>query len=47
MKKFILTEEARNGFLAYLQERPYKEVAQGIAALLALEELKEDNAVDS
>ena len=41
MKKFIITEEVVQGLLAYLQERPFKEVAQGIQTLINLPEYKE------
>jgi len=39
MKNFKLTEEQRAIMLNYLQERPYKEVVQGINMLLNLEEI--------
>jgi len=41
MKKFIITEEVVKGLLNYLQERPFKEVAQGIQTLINLPEHKE------
>lgn len=32
-KVYLITEDQRNALLAYLQERPYKEVAAGIEFL--------------
>ena len=39
-KQFILPESILAAILRYLETRPYAEVAQGIAALTRLEELK-------
>lgn len=39
-KQFILPESILAAILRYLETRPYAEVAQGIAALMRLEELK-------
>ena len=41
-KKFIIPEEILTKLLQYLASRPYSEVHQGINALQALEELKEE-----
>ncbi len=41
MKAYIITEELRKGLLDYLMDKPYKEVAQGIAMLNQLPEHKE------
>lgn len=38
-KEFRLPEEVRQSLLEYLSTRPYREVAQGIAALMSLEEV--------
>jgi hypothetical protein len=38
MKIFLISEDLRNNLLAYLFERPFKEVAQGIANLQGLQE---------
>jgi hypothetical protein len=38
MKTFLLTEQQRDILIAYLMERPFKEVATGIAQLQALPE---------
>ena len=37
-KHFLLPEDLRNDLIAYLGSRPYNEVAQGMAKLLALVE---------
>lgn len=41
MKKYILPENVLMGILAYLESRPYKEVAAGIYELSRLEEYQE------
>ena len=41
MKKFIIEEKDLNAILQYLATKPYQEVAQGIAALTKLEEIKD------
>lgn len=46
MKHFKISEDVRNGVLNYLAERPYKEVHQGITALLNLPELAEEKSTD-
>jgi hypothetical protein len=38
MKQFLITEEFRNGLVAYLGDRPYKEVAQAVGLLVGLPE---------
>lgn len=40
-KAFLLPAEARDALLAYLGNRPYREVAQGMQALLDLFPLPE------
>ena len=40
-KMYKLPEEVLKGILAYLYQRPYAEVAQGIAALSKLEKIEE------
>jgi len=39
MKQFILPENIRDALVNYLASRPYKEVADGVQALLALKEV--------
>jgi hypothetical protein len=39
-KQFIIPESVVIGLIRYLETRPYKEVAQGIAMLSQLEEAK-------
>jgi len=46
MKKYIIDENVIQGLLNYLIEKPYKEVEQGIQALMSLEELKEGEEND-
>lgn len=41
MKKYIIPEDVLKALIAYLSDRPYKEVANGLAALDRLQELKE------
>jgi len=41
---FILPEAVRTSLLEYLAQRPYREVAEGIAALISLTEIPEDTA---
>ena len=38
MKQFLITEEFRNGLIAYFNERPYKEAANAIYLLSDLVE---------
>lgn len=38
MKNLILPEPVRASLLEYLSQRPYREVAEGIAALMSLDE---------
>ena len=40
--KFILPEAVRASLLEYLSQRPYREVAEGIAALMSLEKAPEE-----
>ena len=42
-KQFIISESVLVALMNYLQTRPYAEVAQGIAALSKLEEIKPDS----
>lgn len=37
MKTYTLPEELRNGLLNYLTSRPWREVDEGVRALMALE----------
>ena len=46
MKKYEISEELIRALLAYLLERPYKEVAEGVAALQRLKEIKNEADVD-
>lgn len=39
---FKISKQLRDSLLAYMAERPYKEVEAGISALASLEEIKED-----
>jgi len=41
--KFILPEDVRASLLEYLAQRPYREVAEGIAALISLTEIPSDS----
>ena len=38
-KMYIINETVKNAILAYLQERPFKEVAMGVQALNNLQEV--------
>jgi hypothetical protein len=38
MKQYLLPENIRAALLAYLMDRPYREVADGVQALLTLKE---------
>lgn len=42
MKTYEISEEIVRGMLAYLETKPYKEVAAGIAALLQLKEIRSE-----
>lgn len=42
MKNYILEEKLGNEILAYLQKRPYEEVAVLISKMIALKPVKED-----
>ena len=42
MKKYVLEEKLGNEVLAYLQKRPYEEVAVLISKLVALKPLDEE-----
>ncbi len=46
MKTYEISEEVLKALLAYLYDRPFKEVAQGIAALSQLKEIKRESDVD-
>lgn len=46
MKFYKISEEVKNAFMAYLGNRPYNEVFQGIDALSKLE-LIEENVADN
>jgi len=43
MMEFILPEPVRASLLEYLSQRPYREVADGISALLSLQEIPESD----
>lgn len=40
-KQYLITEDFRNGLLAYFGERPYKEAEQAIALLRQMPEYAE------
>lgn len=40
--EFRLPESVREHLLQYLSTRPYREVAEGIAALMSLEEIHDE-----
>jgi hypothetical protein len=42
MKSYILPDDIRGAILAYMQERPYKEVANGIKLMLDLKPIEAD-----
>lgn len=46
MKVYALPESVRDGLIKYLAEQPWKEVHQGMAALLALTPLEQPSAPD-
>ena len=41
--EFRLPEAVRASLLEYLAQRPYREVAEGIAALMSLNEIHKDS----
>lgn len=46
MNKYIINEDVLGGILAYLMQRPYVEVHQGISALQSLKRIEEDGEQD-
>lgn len=47
MRRYIIHEDLRNALVAYLEERPIKEVIQAWLQLKQLEELGDDTEVKS
>ena len=41
MKKYEISEDLVKALLTYLETKPFKEVSEGVKALMSLEELKE------
>ena len=46
-KQFVIAENTVKSLLAYMQEKPFKEVAGGISALSQLKEIKLQEKVPS
>ncbi|MBN7755497.1 hypothetical protein JYP46_01555 [Nitratireductor aquimarinus] len=45
MRKFVIDENLAQAIADYLAARPYREVAQLVAGLMALQEIKEDETL--